>query len=439
MLISKPGFVKWITDKYLIFRNPLIRLPWLNYLIMRHKVFLKHLLLKKFNILSPKIDYYPKHDVFNIVNLHPLIYPVVAGDRLEKDKILDSTSLDEGSVVSSDHFFPPEVHLINKQIFSDNQILSENTSERDETLEETYLDKNPAMSGGPFSRPETYFSKYILNFPIINKQKFSDNQISSEYTLEKDEVLEETSLDEGPVRPGGLLSPPETYFSKYILNSPIITKQVFSNSQMTSENNSKKDKIPENNSINKNKVRPSNILSYPEIYFSKYVLNSSLINKQIFLNNKRVTYSSNKNSPLKDGNKPIPAPVNQTERFFPGSYFIGRKPDIVKKPYPIMPFKNEPKESTKYTFKKGAVPTLHYITPLRVSLNDLRKTVEVIEKRVAESKNLNGKIDSRNSSLENKMSNITNKENITVSHLTEQVYQMLERKIRIERERKGLY
>jgi len=176
----------------------------------------------------------------------------------------------------------------------------------------------------------------------------------------------------------------------------------------------------------------------PETYFSKYILNSPLINKSIFLNNQRVNYFLGETNSLKDSNRQISAFVDQSEQSSPGTDFNNRESDIFTKRYDSnMTFKKTAKENTNYTVKKDATPTLHYINPLSVALNDLKKTVEIIEKKVAESESFTGKSGSENSSFGNIMSDISNKENNNITHLTEQVYQMLERKIKIERERRG--
>jgi hypothetical protein len=84
------------------------------------------------------------------------------------------------------------------------------------------------------------------------------------------------------------------------------------------------------------------------------------------------------------------------------------------------------------------IPTLHYLSPLRSTLDDLRKSVASIERKVKENKktivksSLDGSMDERD------ISDATRKANIDFNYVTEQVYRMLERKIIIEKERRGL-
>ncbi len=87
----------------------------------------------------------------------------------------------------------------------------------------------------------------------------------------------------------------------------------------------------------------------------------------------------------------------------------------------------------------SSIPILHYHNPSEVALDDLKKSVAGIEKKVAERESFIEKYGSENLSISHKESDIANKADINTSHLTDQIYQMLERKIAIERERRGLY
>jgi hypothetical protein len=87
----------------------------------------------------------------------------------------------------------------------------------------------------------------------------------------------------------------------------------------------------------------------------------------------------------------------------------------------------------------SSIPILHYHNPSEAALDDLKKSVVVIEKKVAERESFIEKYGSENLSISYEKSNIKNKADINTSHLIDQIYQMLERKIAIERERRGLY
>jgi len=87
----------------------------------------------------------------------------------------------------------------------------------------------------------------------------------------------------------------------------------------------------------------------------------------------------------------------------------------------------------------SSIPLLYYHNPSKAALDDLKKSVAGIEKTVAERESFIEKYVSDNSFTSHGESDIANKMNINMGHLTDQVYQMLGRKIEIERERRGLY
>jgi len=94
--------------------------------------------------------------------------------------------------------------------------------------------------------------------------------------------------------------------------------------------------------------------------------------------------------------------------------------------------------STGHPIPSGSTSTLHYINPLKNALDDLKKSVASIKRKTAEGETFIEKPMSDNSPLDHKASDITHKMNINLNQLTDQVYQILERKIRIEKERRGL-
>ena len=85
-----------------------------------------------------------------------------------------------------------------------------------------------------------------------------------------------------------------------------------------------------------------------------------------------------------------------------------------------------------------SMPGLHHFNPLKVALDDLRESVASMERKGVEDEVVAGRPKPPESSAAEKTSDVTHKTNINMDHLTNQVYQMLERKIRIERERRGL-
>ena len=86
----------------------------------------------------------------------------------------------------------------------------------------------------------------------------------------------------------------------------------------------------------------------------------------------------------------------------------------------------------------NSTPTLHYLNPLRAAEEHLQKSAASTRGKVAEAERNIDKSGADNFAVGRRVSDITHKTNINLNHLTDQVYQMLERKIRIERERRGL-
>ncbi|RLG23719.1 hypothetical protein DRN85_08835, partial [Methanosarcinales archaeon] len=82
-------------------------------------------------------------------------------------------------------------------------------------------------------------------------------------------------------------------------------------------------------------------------------------------------------------------------------------------------------------------PTLHFHSPVEVALNGLKESVVDIEKKLSEQEGFIEKIGAYNPSISDHASDIVDNRNINIGYLTDQVYQMLERRIIIEKERKG--
>ena len=82
-------------------------------------------------------------------------------------------------------------------------------------------------------------------------------------------------------------------------------------------------------------------------------------------------------------------------------------------------------------------PTMYYHSSMGVALDGLKESVADIEKKLAEGGGFIEKSGSNNPRISDRMSD-TDNGNINLIHLTDQVYQMLERKIMIEKERRGL-
>ena len=87
----------------------------------------------------------------------------------------------------------------------------------------------------------------------------------------------------------------------------------------------------------------------------------------------------------------------------------------------------------------GGTPFLRYHTPLNIAIDALRESIEGVEKKVAEGEHLIQKTAPDNLRLSDAGPDSTKKMNIDLTHLTDQLYRMLERKIKGERERRGLY
>lgn len=102
-----------------------------------------------------------------------------------------------------------------------------------------------------------------------------------------------------------------------------------------------------------------------------------------------------------------------------------------------MVFEPQSTESPAYPISRRSASTLFYAHPKDASLDDLKKSVADIDRRVTVSENVIQKSISDTSSSGNATSE-TSQMNINLNNLTEQVYQMLEKKMIIERERRGL-
>jgi hypothetical protein len=85
----------------------------------------------------------------------------------------------------------------------------------------------------------------------------------------------------------------------------------------------------------------------------------------------------------------------------------------------------------------GGVPLLRYHTPLHIAIEGLKESIAGIEKKVAEGEHLIQKTAPDTFHLGDAGPDSTKNTNIDLSHLTDQLYRMLDRKIRAERERRG--
>ena len=81
-------------------------------------------------------------------------------------------------------------------------------------------------------------------------------------------------------------------------------------------------------------------------------------------------------------------------------------------------------------------PTMYYPSSMDVALDGLKESVADIEKKLAEGGGFIEKSGSDNPHISDRISDTMDNGNISLTHLTDQVYQMLERKIMIEKERK---
>ena len=122
------------------------------------------------------------------------------------------------------------------------------------------------------------------------------------------------------------------------------------------------------------------------------------------------------------------------------SDFKRQKSDIkAEKHRPVLAFKQATIRSNEYLDSDISTPNLLYLNPLRAELEDLKKTVTGMEKKEAEGESFTETMRSDKSHLSHKESDILdNKTNINLSYLADQIYQMLERKIEVEKERRGL-
>lgn len=95
-------------------------------------------------------------------------------------------------------------------------------------------------------------------------------------------------------------------------------------------------------------------------------------------------------------------------------------------------------ESLMHPLPIGPAPVLYYLNPLKDKLDEVKNSVADIEKKMAEDKSRFNRSHPENSHVKPIAPGSIEKNNINLSHLTDQVYSMLERRIRIEKETRGL-
>jgi len=245
--------------------------------------------------------------------------------------------------------------------------------------------------------------------------------------VERDKALYRTSPHKGLVKLGSLFAPPEIHLSKYKSNSAFRTQQIFaktSNMLITTR-------------FERSWQSPSEIFSpLLELPHNNQEKNLFPIrNKSGTIGYKWIDKIRSKIIP----SETKPALFYQSAHFSSDRGFSRQKSEIGKERYsPINTFEQPTIESTRHPIPSGSTPTLHYINPLKNALDDLKKSLASIERKTAEGETFIEKPMSDNSPLDHKASDITHKMNINLNQLTDQVYQILERKIRIEKERRGL-
>lgn len=213
-----------------------------------------------------------------------------------------------------------------------------------------------------------------------------------------------------------------------------------------------RDKALYRTSPHKGLVKLGSLFAPPEIHLSKYKSNSAFRTQRIFPNDQEKTHLLGKSESWTTRHKPIdektskilpsetkPALFYQSAHFSSDTDLNSQKSEIGKKRYdPNAAFEQPTIGSTRHPSPSGSTSTLHYINPLKNALEDLKKSVASIKRKTAEGETLIEKSRSDKSPISHKASDITHKMNINLNHLTNQVYQMLERKIKVEKERRGL-
>jgi len=245
--------------------------------------------------------------------------------------------------------------------------------------------------------------------------------------VERDKALYRTSPHKGLVKLGSLFAPPEIHLSKYKSNSAFRTQQIFAKTS--------------NMLITTRFERPWQ--SPSEIFSPLLELPHNNQEKNLFpIRNKSGTIGYKWIDKIRSKIIPSetkPALFYQSAHFFSNTDFSSQKSEIGKERYnPITTFKQPTMGSTGHPIPSGSTSTLHYINPLKNALDDLKKSVASIEIKTAEGETFIAKSRSDKSPISHKASDITHKMNINLNHLTNQVYQMLERKIKVEKERRGL-
>ena len=392
MVISDPNFFKWINSRYMIFRRYNIRFPSLVFLLRKYFPILQHVSPRNITIFPTNRDcYLNQHSFFNI-NL-PSHTPIkITKDQVEKDSSSFHSIFIHSDFHISKHRSHPELVIQPWLKMSRN---------------------SPFEIMPPFSNPphadqdKTHIPG--TGMPLIGHKNV--NLRSVPFYRSRDPS-------------------PDIDFTDRPTQSPLTTAPTFPNPPHADQD---KAHIPGtgmpligHKSVNLRSVpfRRSRDPS-PDIDFTD---RRSEIDME---GHDHVTAI---------GKTQTPSPLT-TASTFPNPHHADQdKAHIPGTGMPLIGHKSLDEEGmTQHRVSDSSMPILYYHNPSKAALDDLQKSVAGIEKTVAERESFIEKYVSGNSFTSHGESDIANKMNINLSHLTDRVYQMLERKIAIERERGGLY
>jgi hypothetical protein len=447
--ITSLNFFKLITSKYIIFKQRQIRFPALVFLLSRNLPNYQSLLLNYENLtlLPLNIDFYLSHNFLFNSNLLSLISSTITKDLARKEKsqygavpykcLIKSDSL---SLNSGTHFskYKSESAIKNQSIVFNNQVITENRAEEEKDIYKIF----------PRIRTQFIFLK-TSNMPItskiINPAMSSSGTISGFLGLhhESHDKVYQSSKNKSWSDEGKPLDEKSSnmVLSKDELFQSFPSKHVSSDSDLRSQKSD----------IKAEKHRPILAFKKTTIRSNGYLDSDISTPNLIYLNPQRAELEDLKKTVSGIEKKEADGESSTGAMKSDKSHFNQKESDSLHnksnikagKHRPILTFKKTTIRSSDYLDSDISTPNLLYLNPQRAELEDLKKTVSGIEKKEAEGESSTGTMKSDMKSdkshfNQKESDNLHNKTTINLNYLADQVYQMLERKINVEKERRGL-